>query len=90
LYTDAGSRSIYQRIGISYWFVGHIAEIGEIQLMTQPLITLSISRTEARTALGLSGMNSASLISFAGGLGLAVVAIMGLGMGLAYLLAEFG
>ena len=35
-------------------------------------------------------MNPTRLIPFAGVLGLAIVAVMGLGLGLAYLLAEFG
>ena len=39
--------------------------------------------------LGLSPMNRARLILFAGALGLAIFTVMGLGMGLAYLLGEF-
>ena len=35
-------------------------------------------------------MNPTRLIPFVGSLGLAIVAVMGLGLGLAYLLAEFG
>jgi len=34
-------------------------------------------------------MSPTRLIPFAGALGLAIVAVMGLGLGLAYLLAEF-
>ena len=37
----------------------------------------------------LSRMSPTRLITFAGALGLAIVAVMGLGLGLAYLLAEF-